>query len=175
MPYRARPVNVNEQLVEYAELGYVSDIDRVSDSHRIRASIWVVLLGTLLIAAGTAMATNQLDGAHSAIREVLGAVIVALGTALLISAIHHLYQMATNTTTVRIKPGAVVPPELVRPGNWIRRNKAWARVDEIGCDHTGHISALLSSGDIVYLESSVTIAGDVFRPVHDPLSRISRR
>jgi len=175
MSFRAGPRNVNEQLVEYAELGYVSDVDHTTDSHCIRVSVSVVLLGTLLIAIGATIAAIQFHGGHSTVREVVGAVVAAMGMALLIAAVHHLYQMAMTTTSVKIKPGAVIPPELVRPGNWIHRKGAWARVDEIGHDHTGRISALLSSGDIVYLESSVMIAGDAFRPAHDPLSGISRR
>jgi len=175
MPFRAQPTNVNEQLVEYAELGYVSDVDHTTNSRYIRISVSVVLLGTLLIAVGATVAAVQFNGGHSTVREVIGAVVAALGIALLIAAVHHLYQMAITTTSVKIKPGAVLPPELVRPGNWIHRNGAWARVDEIGHDHTGRISALLSSGDIVYLESSVTIAGDAFRPATDPLSGLSRR
>jgi len=175
MSFRAQPANVNEQLVEYAELGYVSDIDHTANSRSGRMSIAIVILGTGLIAAGASLAATHLDGGHWTAGEATGAVAVAAGTALLIAAVRHLYQMATTTISVKIKPGAVIPPELVVPGNWIHRNGAWARVDEIGYDHTGRISALLSSGDIVYLESSVTIAGDAFRPTHDPLGGLTRR
>jgi len=175
MSFRDRPTSVNEQLVEYAELGYVSDIDSKRSSHSIRVSVSVVLFATILVAAGAAIAAVQLNGNHSTVREVFGIVLAAIGMSLLVAAVHHLYQMATATDSVKIRPGAVIPPELVRPGNWIHRNGAWARVDEIGPDHTGRISALLSSGEIVYLESSVTIAGDAFRPARDPLDGLSRR
>ncbi len=171
---RSRPRNVNEQLVEYAEHGYVIDIDSPSHSHGIRISVSVVVLSTILIAFGTAVMGMPVGMLHSTLREVVGSVITALGLALLIASVHHLYEMAIATTSVEIKPGAVVPPELVKPGNWIHRHGAWARVDEIGHDHTGRISALLSSGDVVYLDSTVTIAGDVFRPTRDPLSDLSR-
>jgi len=171
MPFRAQPANVNEQLVEYADLGYVSDIDHTATSRSGRMSVAVVILGTCLVAAGASLVATHVDGG----RWTAGALVLASGMALLIAAIRHLYQMATITISVKIKPGAVIPPELVIPGNWIHRHGAWARVDEIGYDHTGRISALLSSGDIVYLESSVTIAGDAFRPTQDPLRGLTRR
>ncbi len=175
MSFRARPTNVNEQLVEYAELGYVSDVDPAGSAHSIRVSVSVVVFATILVAAGAAVAAVQFNGNHSTVREVIGIVLAAIGTALLVAAVHHLYQMAIATDSVKIKPGAVIPPELVRPGNWIHRKGAWARVDEIGPDRTGRISALLSSGEIVYLDSSVTIAGDAFRPAGDPLGGLNRR
>ncbi len=171
---QSRPRNVNEQLVDYAEHGYVIDIDSPSHSRGIRVSISIVILSTILIAIGTAIVGMPVGMLHSTIREILGSVIAALGLALLVASVHHLYDMAMATTSVKIKPGAVIPPELVKPGNWIHRHGAWARVDEIGHDHTGRISALLSSGDVVYLDSTVTIAGDAFRPSRDPLSDLSR-
>lgn len=167
---RSRPKNVNEQLVDYAEHGYVVDIDSQSHAHNIRVSAAVVILATALIALGTATVIMPIHDTHSATREVIGSVIAALGMALLIASVHHLYGRAIATPSVRIKPGAMIPPEMVRSGNWIHRDGAWARVDEVGPDHTGRITALLSSGDVVYLESSVVIAGDAFRPSSDPVS-----
>jgi len=168
--FRSAPRNVNEQLVEYAEHGYVIDIDTPSHSHEIRVSAAVVILATAMIALGTATVIMPIHDTHSAVRETMGSVIAALGLALLVASVHHLYGRAIATPAVMIKPGAMIPPEMVRSGNWVHRNGAWARVDQVGPDHTGRISALLSSGDVVYLESSVVIAGDAFRPAHDPVS-----
>ena len=63
-------------------------------------------------------------------------------------------------------------PELVRVGNWIHRDGAWLRVEQIGRDGALQVQALLSSGDLVVLSTPVTIAGDDFRPAKDPVGSL---
>ena len=71
-----------------------------------------------------------------------------------------------------VRPAAVLPPELIRTGNWIHRNGAWLRVEQIGRDGSGRVQALVSSGELLELSTPVTIAGDEFRSSKDPVAAL---
>ena len=71
-------------------------------------------------------------------------------------------------------PGAVLPPELLRSGNWVYRSGAWARIEQVGRDGNGTLTALLSSGEVIDLTTPLTVAGDEFRPTADPVATLRR-
>ena len=103
---------------------------------------------------------------------MLVSIMCAVGSLAILVPSIRLLRQAPETPPVRVRPAAVLPPELVRVGNWIHRDGAWLRVEEIGRDGGGRIQALLSSGDLVVLGTPVTIAGDDFRPVSDPIASL---
>lgn len=168
------PLDVNEQLLEYAEHGHVMDVPTSSSSHSVRNCIVAIAIATLLLIAGVSLVVSSTSGTESTTNTVAGMVLALIGVSLLTAAVHRLKELATTSAIVELRPGAVIPPELVKAGNWLRRNGTWVRVNEIGFDRTGQVSALVSSGDLIYLDSPVTIAGDVYRKSSNPVSDLAR-
>ncbi len=168
------PLDVNEQLLQYAEHGHVVDVATPSSVHSVRTCIAAITTSTLLLIAGVALVVSSTSGTESTTNTVAGLILALFGVSLLTAAVHRLKELATAAAAVELRPGAVIPPELVRAGNWLRRNGTWVRVNEIGLDRTGQVSALISSGDLIYLDSPVTIAGDVYRKSTSPVSDLAR-
>lgn len=173
-PIDGRPRDANEQLIEYARTGRLVDLDaRVGTSSSDLASTILVLvltsasLGvgvTLLVAA----ARNDSVAAAAA-----GFSLVVVSLAMLLPTI-RLIRVQSPSIGITVKPGAVLPPELLRSGNWIHRSGAWARVEQVGRDGNGTLTALLSSGEVIDLTTPLTVAGADFRPASDPVASLRR-
>lgn len=165
-----RPHDVTSQILEFAESGRLVS-GSPADHDDQRGTVALVIVAALVLGGGISLATNGAlgDGGQTVTLVALMCVLGAL--AILVPAIRLL-----RTTPVRppltVRPAAVLPPELVRVGNWIHRDGAWLRVEEIGCDGGGRAHALLSSGELVELATPVTIAGDDFRPATDPVASL---
>jgi hypothetical protein len=167
-----RPRDVTSQILEYAESGRLVD-----GPHAKRDNPWstialvviaaLVLGGGLSLAAGGALADGHRTVTLVALMSTLGAL------AILVPAI-RLLRVTPVVKPVEVRPAAVLPPELVRVGNWIRRDGAWLRVEHVGPDGGGRIQALLSSGEVAELATPTTIAGDAFRPTDDPVASLRR-
>jgi hypothetical protein len=132
-----------------------------------RSAIALVVIAALALGAGLGLAANGALG-EGGDTVMLVAIMCALGSlAILLPAI-RLLRSTPLGKPVQVRPAAVLPPELVRVGNWIHRGGAWQRVEQVGRDGGDRIQALLSSGDVAELNTPVTIAGDDFRPTKDP-------
>lgn len=167
-----RPQDVTSQILEYAESGRLVEGPRTEREEQ-RATIALVVVAALVLGGGLSLAASGALGSSSD-TTTLVAIMCALGAlAILVPAI-RLLRVGPTGKPVRIRPAAVLPPELVRRGNWIHRDGAWMRVEHVGRNGGGRIHALLSSGDIVELTTPVTIAGDHFRPTHDPVESLRR-
>jgi len=165
-----RPRDVTSQILEYAESGRLVEASR-ADHDDQRATIGLVIVAALVLGGGLSLATNGAlgDGGQTL---TLVAIISALGaTAILVPSV-RLLRSAPIAKPIKVRPAAVLPPELVRVGNWIHRDGAWLRVEQIGRDGALQVQALLSSGDLVVLSTPVTIAGDDFRPAKDPVGSL---
>ena len=167
-----RPPDVTAQILEYAESGRLIDGPRV-DRDEQRRAIALVVVAAAVLGGGLSLAITGALGEGSrtitlvAIMSILGAL------AILVPGI-RLLRTTPVGRPVKVRPAAVLPPELVRVGNWIHRDGAWQRVEQIGQDGGGRIHALLSSGEVAELRSPTTIAGDDFRPSHDPVASLRR-
>lgn len=165
-----RPHDVTTQLVGYAETGRLIEGPR-TDRDDQRGTIAIVVVAALILGASAGVATTCTI-ANGNPTMILIALIAGLGAiAVLIPAI-RLLRITPAGKPVKVRPAAVLPPELVRVGNWIHRDGAWQRVEHIGRDGGGRIHALLSSGDVAELTTPTTIAGDDFRPTHDPVASL---
>ncbi|MEM9202339.1 MAG: hypothetical protein AAGC53_11785 [Actinomycetota bacterium] len=167
-----RPRDVNEQVLEFAKTGRLVDLDPREAVHAADKASTVFAM--VLSSAATGVGATLLVIAavtESLMAALVGFSVIAVSLALLLPSI-RLVRLHTPSTAVTMKPGAVLPPELVREGNWIYRAGAWNRVEQIGRDGTGITSALLSSGEVIDLTSPVTIAGGEFRPGVDPVGAL---
>lgn len=160
------------QILEYAESGRLVEPPRTEHADR-RGAIALVVVAALVLGAGLSLAAAGALGSGE--RTVtLVAIMAAVGSlAVLVPAV-RLLRSAPAGRPVQVRPAAVLPPELVREGNWIHRHGAWVRVQHVGRDGGGRIHALLSSGEVAELVAPVTIAGDDFRPTHDPMESLRR-
>lgn len=161
---------MTSQILEYAETGRLVEGPRQQRDEQ-RSAILVVVLAALALGAGIALAVN---GAFASERRstVFIALLCALGALTILVPSVRLLRSTVPSKPVKIRPGAVVQPELVREGNWIHRSGAWVRIESLGRDGAGRLQALLSSGEIVELTTPQTIAGDDFRPVVDPVASL---
>lgn len=169
-----RPRDVTEQLLEFAENGRLVVLPErtVPPPHRTRITALIVLASVVSAGIGVAAMLASTDEARSATLLVTGIASAVLGLVLLIVAANASRDRKSRRASVVVTPGAVLPPDLVRAGNWIHRGNAWVRVEEIGRDGGGQVSALLSTDEIIYLDMPVTIAGGAFRPVGDPVDSL---
>jgi hypothetical protein len=167
-----RPRDVTSQILEYAESGRLLEGPR-TDRDDQRGTIAVIVIATLVLGGGISLAANNaLRGTGETVTLI--AIMCAIGAlAILVPAI-RLLRTAPVGKPVRLRPAAMLPPELVRAGNWIHRDGAWLRVEQVGPDGTGRIQARLSSGDIVEFAKPMTIAGDAFRGTSDPVASLRR-
>lgn len=167
-----RPRDANEQMLEFAESGRLVELDPRHAVHAADKSSTVFAM-LLSAAAGGVGATLVVIAAasESLWAAVVGCSVITVSLSLLLPSI-RLVRLHTPSTAVAVKPGAVLPPELVREGNWIYRGGAWNRVAQIGRDGSGVTTALLSSGEVIDLTSPVTIAGGSFRPSIDPVASL---
>ncbi len=169
-----RPHDATEQLLEYAETGRLIALDpRTRIEARDKASIVIVMVfSAITVGAGMSLVISAMRG-FSTVEVTVGLGLVALGLSLLLPALRIVHQH-TASHGVEIQPGAVLPPQLVRSGNWIYREGAWTRIDQVGHDGAGKLTALLSTGEVIDLLNPITIAGGSFRPTSDPVSSLRR-
>jgi hypothetical protein len=167
-----RPRNVTSQILEYAESGRLVEGPRNDDDDRL-GTIGLVVVAALVLGGGISLAVSGALG-EGGETVMLVSIMCALGSLAILVPSIRLLRQAPAVPPVRVRPAAVLPPELVRVGNWIHRDGAWLRVEEIGRDGGGRVQALLSSRELVILATPVTIAGDDFRPVVDPIASLRR-
>lgn len=165
-----RPQDVASQIVEYAESGRLVEGPRAPRDDQ-RGTIALVVVAALVLGGGLSLAANGALG-EGGQTVTLVAIMSALGAAAILVPSIRLLRSAPVGKPVVIRPAAVLPPELVRVGNWIHRDGAWQRVEHVGRDGGGRIHALLSSGEVAELTTPVTIAGDDFRPTNDPVESL---
>lgn len=167
-----RPSDANEQMLEFAESGRLVELDPREAVHAADKASTVFAM--VLAAAATGVGTTLLviaAASRSLTAAIVGFSVITISLSLLLPSI-RLVRLHTPSTAVAVKPGAVLPPELVREGNWIYRGGAWNRVDQVGRDGSGVMTALLSGGEVIELTSPVTIAGGDFRPSIDPVASL---
>ena len=167
-----RPRDANEQMLEFAESGRLVELDPRQAVHASDKASTVFAM--VLAAAATGVGATLLVIAavwESLTAAIIGCSVVTISLSLLLPSI-RLVRLHTPSTAVAVKPGAVLPPELVREGNWIYRGGAWNRIEQIGRDGSGATTVLLSSGEVIDLTSPVTIAGGEFRPSSDPVASL---
>lgn len=167
-----RPQDANEQILEFASSGRLIDLDPRTAVHAADKSSTVFAM--VLAAAAVGVGATLLVIAavtESMLAALVGLSVITVSLALLLPAV-RLVRMHTSSRAATVKPGAVLPPELVRQGNWIYRGGAWNRVEQIGRGGEGDLTALLSSGEVIDLTAPVTIAGGDFRPVSDPVASL---
>jgi hypothetical protein len=165
-------LDANEQMLEFAESGRLIELDPRAAVHAADKASTVFAM--VLSAAATGVGATLLviaAATESLTAAIIGCSVVTISLSLLFPSV-RLVRLHTPSTAVEVKPGAVLPPELVRAGNWIYRSGAWNRVEQVGRDGTGSTTALLSSGEVIELSSPVTIAGGEFRPSVDPVASL---
>jgi hypothetical protein len=165
-----RPRDVTSQILEYAESGRLVEGPRVDHDDQ-RGTIALVVVAALVLGGGLSLAANGALGDGGQTVTLVSIMCVLGALAILLPAI-RLLRTTPAGKPVMVRPAAVLPPELVRVGNWIHRDGAWLRVDQIGRDGGGRVQALLSSGELAVLATPVTIAGDDFRPTTDPVASL---
>lgn len=167
-----RPRDANEQILEFASSGRLIDLDPRTAVHAADkgSTVFAMVLAAAAVGVG---ATLVMIAAvtESLLAAFVGLSVITVSLALLLPAV-RLVRMHTSSRAAMVKPGAVLPPELVRQGNWIYRGGAWNRVEQIGRGGEGDLTALLSSGEVIDLTAPVTIAGGDFRPVSDPVATL---
>jgi len=170
-----RPRDVNEQLLEYAAHGRLVALPSPARRRRSRPgplTIFIVIAALASAGFGAVVAIVA-DGPNRSVALLVGSAVTGIAlSAVLVAAGAAIHDRACERAAIRLKPGAVLPPDLLHPGNWIHRAGAWVRIEEVGRDGRGQISALLSTGEVVLLDSPVTIAGGRYRPVTDPLESL---
>ncbi len=169
-----RPQDATEQLLEYATTGRLIDLDqRASVDARDKAStVLVMVLAAATVGIGASLIISAMRS-RSLVEAAVGFGLVTVGLSLLLPAV-RLVRLHAASAGVEVRPGAVLPPELVQAGNWIHRDGAWARVDQVGRDGGGRLTALLSTGEVIDLLTPITIAGGTFRPSVDPIASLRR-
>ena len=173
MSWTNRPRDVTGQLLEYADHGRLMSV-ATSAPRRNPLALFVVLAALLSAIVGAIFAGLAASGSRSAPLLIACGAIALAGLPVLVGAAGTIHHQATSADRLEIRPGAVLPPDLVRVGNWIHRAGAWVRVDEIGRDGGGRISALISTGEVIHLDTPVTIAGGPFRPTTDHVESLRR-
>ena len=132
-----RPRNVTSQILEYAESGRLVEAARAERDDQ-RSTIALVIIAALVLGGGLSLAANGALGEGDE-TVTLVAIMCALGaTAILVPAI-RLLRNTPVSRPIKVRPAAVLPPELVRVGNWIHRDGAWMRVEQIGHDGGGRV------------------------------------
>lgn len=171
------PRDVNEQFLEYAEQGRLVPLPadaRIRSARRNPLAVFITIAALASAGFGAAVALVADGPSRSAALLAGGAVTGIALLAVLIAAGSALNDRAHEHGAILLTPGAVLPPDLLHPGNWFQRAGAWVRIEEIGRDGGGQVSALLSTGEVVLLDSPVTIAGGRYRPVADPLEPLRK-
>lgn len=166
MPLTARPRDVTEQVLEFAERGrLVAIVDPAR--HRNPLTPFVALAAVLSAVVGGVFASLAVSADSNAPLLIACGVLAVAGLPILVAGAGAIHRRAASRDRLEIRPGAVLPPDLVRVGNWIHRAGAWVRVDEVGRDGGGRVNVLVSTGEVVHLDAPVTIAGGPFRPTVD--------
>jgi hypothetical protein len=163
-----QPQDAAEQFLEYAASGRLIEI-RCANTPA--PAVGLILAAVIAIGFGSAATAIGLTEVAGPAATMLGFVLFVGGVALLAQALKVLHG-ANELRTLHVRSGAVLPPDLVRKGNWIHRGGAWERVDQVGRDGAGRVHALLGSGDLIELRRPVTVAGDEFRPFTDPVKSL---
>ena len=167
-----RPNDANEQMLEFASSGRLVELDPRDAVHAADKASTVFAMVLAAVATGVGATLLVIAAAsRSLTAAIVGFSVITISLSLLLPSI-RLVRLHTPSTAVAVKPGAVLPPELVREGNWIYRGGAWNRVEQVGRDGSGATTALLSSGEVIELTSPVTIAGGEFRPTIDPVASL---
>lgn len=167
-----RPRDVNEQLLEFAASGRLVELDSRAAVHATDKASTVFAMVLAAAALGVGVSLLVIAAVSESLAAAMGGLsVVVVSLSLLLPSI-RLVRLHTPNTAVTVKPGAVLPPELVREGNWIYRAGAWTRIEQIGNNGTGTLTALLSSDEVIELNAPVTIAGGEFRPATDPVASL---
>lgn len=169
-----RPTDVTDQLIEYADTGRLVAVDRDRRGLGRRQVIFFALGVAALGGIGGAMIVSAATGSGSPIVVAVAALTLVVFIGFVVIAANALHDRFARRDRVDIDAGAVLPPELIEVGNWIKRGSAWMRIEEVGRDGGGRITALLSTGEVVHLTHPVTIAGGAFRPARDPVADLRR-
>lgn len=167
-----RPHDVTSQILEYARTGRLVEGPTITRDDQ-RSTIALVVVAALALGGGLSLAAAGALG-NGTSTVTLVAIMGSVGALAILVPSIRLLRSTPATKPVKVRPAAVLPPDLVRVGNWIHRGGAWVRVEQIGRDGGGRVTALLSSGDVVELTTPCTIAGDDFRPTDDPVAALRR-
>jgi len=168
------PRSVNEQFVEYAETGrLLTRAGQRTARRRNPFVLYVITVAVVCALFGAGVATLTLGANGSLVLLGAASLVAAAGIAVMVFAAGTIHDHAVAEDTLEITPAAMLPPNLVRTGNWILRDDVWVRVQEIGRDGGGRINALLSDGDVVTLDAPVMIGGGEVRHSRGPFA--SRR
>ncbi len=163
-----QPRDATGQFLEYASSGRLIE---VRARKRPKSAMRLVVVAAIVIGYGAALILLGLTGSVGASGSLLGLTFFVGGISVLAPAL-KLLSADTGPGMLHVRPGAVLPPDLVRKGNWIHRGGAWVRIEHVGRDGGGRVHALLGSGDLVELRTPVTVAGDAFRPGTDPVESL---
>lgn len=158
------------QILEFAESGRLIEGPRSTRPER-RGALKVIVVAALVLGGCLSLAASGAIGRGNQ-TVILVAIMCALGALVILVRAVRLMKAEVPARPVKVRPAAVLPPELVRVGNWIHRDGAWLRVEQVGLDGGGRVQALLSSGELVVLGIPVTVAGDDFRPASDPVASL---
>lgn len=164
-PRHAAPRSITEQFVRFAESGHLEDLDpSVRADHEDRApAVKLMVASSLAVGVGLTLALlGVVDASARAIVAGLG--VFAIAFAYLLIGLREVLQHVPRGG-IDIRPGAVLPPTSVSPGNWLLSENGWARVEQLGRSGDGTTMALLSNGEVVDLARPVTVAGGDFRPI----------
>lgn len=158
------PPDSTAQILEYAESGRLVPALPEGRSHPLVA---LTVAGGVALGAGAVLLLTGALGVHQPISLLAAGLLLITGLAILAPAVRLLRR--SMSPVIPVRPGAVLPPDRIREGFWIHRQGGWVRVEQIGRSGGGKISALISTGDVIELRRAVTVAGDEFRPVQNPL------
>ncbi len=160
--------DATSQLIEFAERGrLITHRTNPAANSKGLSPVPVVVVASAVTGLGVAVVASGILVGAIAI-AVMGAGVVFASLAMLVPALGALRQNHETDHVVDIRPAAVLPPLKLQQGNWIELDDAWVRIDEAGRDHSGSVTALLSTGDIIELCHPVTVAGGPFRPLDEP-------
>jgi hypothetical protein len=165
-----RPRDVTSQILEYAESGRLVEGPRANNDDQ-RGTIGLVVVAALVLGGGLSLVASGALGDGGQTLMLVASMCALASLAILVPAI-RLLRVTPAGKPVKVRPAAILPPDLVREGNWIHRDGAWLRVQHVGPDGGGRIHALVSSGEVVELSTATTIAGDDFRPTNDPVAAL---
>lgn len=169
-----RPHDVTDQLIEFADTGRLVPVERDTRGLDHRQVILFALSVTALGGIGGALIVSAVTGSGSPIVVAVAVLTSVLFVGFIVIAANALHHRFARRDRVDIDAGAVLPPELIEVGNWIKQGSAWTRIDEVGRDGGGRVTALLSTGEVVHLTRPTTIAGGAFRPARDPVADLRR-
>lgn len=155
------------QMLEYAQSGRL--VPGCGNKHS-RSLIGLCVFAGGAIGTGLLLGLLGLLVVGQPLATLGGALLLLIGLTVLAPTVRLLRE--SMSTVIPVRPGAVVPPEMVKKGCWIHRHGGWVRIEQVGRGGGGSITALISTGEVIDVRTPVTIAGDAFRPVHDAVASV---